>query len=41
MLSFEVNNKKQPFPDNLKSFDIVTSKLGELNIKSFDNMGNV
>ena len=36
MFSFEVNNKTK-ISDNLKLLGIVTSKLGKLNIKSFDN----
>ena len=38
MFGFEVNNKKQDFSDHLKLLGIVTSKLGRLNIKSFDDM---
>ena len=38
MFGFEVNNKNQHFPDNLKLLGIATSKLGELNIRYFDRM---
>ena len=38
MFGFEVNNKRKHFSDNFKILGIVTSKLGKLNIKSFDNM---
>ena len=41
MFGFEVNNKRITFSDNLKLLDIVTYKLGKLNIKAFDNMENV
>ena len=38
MLGFEVNQSKKHFSDHLKLLGIVTSKLGILFIKSFDNM---
>ena len=38
MFGFEVNNKKQHISDHFKLLGIFTSKLGILNLKSFDNM---
>ena len=38
MFDFEGNNKKQHFSDHLKLLGIVTSKIGESNIKYFDNI---
>ena len=35
---FLVNNKKQTFSYHLKLLGIVTSKIGRLNMKSFDTM---
>ena len=38
MFGYEVNHKKKHLSDHFKLLGIVTSKLGKLNIKSFDHM---